>query len=666
MATLPAAVVLPRWRFGAVLRWLLRPSVVVPGVAALVSAIELGIADRKYGVFTGGFGQLNAVDTPPERLVFMAAYCASQVAAVLVFWSACASLSRRIGRTAAALNFAFLFGGSVLAALVVRYQLHSYFSDAVDFALLKNLGGGSIKDALLFAKNEIALGLVGLLLVLAAWWMIVKLLRTLLRHEGPEPAARPRWKWAGAACALWLAALVLLPRLAEDPARGLERMLGWSTAEQLVSTATDFDSDGYGLVGLATDAHPFDAARHPLALDIPGNGIDEDGYAGDLTLVPVPQPRPETTVPAGAPNVVFVVMESTRGEALGKRLDGRLVAPNLNALASQGAAIAPTYSQVAFTTASLKSMFAGDLAPSPGAPSLFTELKRSGYQIGVFSGQAEDFGDISATVGMRRNADLFFDAERLRDKRAFSFAAEGSLKIDEFVLLDEFDRHLGKREDWRRPQFLYFNLQAAHFPYYHPGMPERFAHPPIPRSQIDAAHRDEVARTYWNAVAHSDAALGALIARLKALGVWDNTVLFVTGDHGEALFEDGFLGHGHIINERQYATFLAANRPLPGVRGPLAISDYRALLLDILTGHRPHDPGFRPFMHIGDLDRPQSIGMAGTEFGIVTLQLERGDACFERPEHCAAYHDLRGGERAAIDALVARWGSERWARRANR
>jgi arylsulfatase A-like enzyme len=311
-------------------------------------------------------------------------------------------------------------------------------------------------------------------------------------------------------------------------------------------------------------------------------------------------------------------------------------------------------------------VFAGDLAPSRGAPSLFTELKRSGYRISVFSGQAEDFGDISATVGMRSNADLFFDAERLRDKRAFSFAAQGSLKIDEFVLLDEFDRYFGKREDWSRPQFVYLNLQAPHFPYNHPGMVNRFAHPPIERSQIDAAHREQVERTYWNAVAHSDAALGALIARLKSLGVWDNTVLFVTGDHGEALFEDGFLGHGHIINERQYATFLAANRRLPGVHGPLAISDYRGLLLDLLTGHRPANPGFRPFMHIGDLDRPTTIGMAGTEFGIVTLQLERGDACFEQPAHCAAYDQLAAPERAAIDGLVARWGSERWARRSNR
>ena len=345
------------------------------------------------------------------------------------------------------------------------------------------------------------------------------------------------------------------------------------------------------------------------------------------------------------------------------RIDGRLVAPHLTALAARGAGVVPSYSHVGFTTASLKSIFAGELEPKAGAPSLFTELKKSGYRISVFSGQPEDFGDISATVGMRDNTDLFIDAETLRDQRAFSFAAQGSLLVDEQVLLGEFDRHLGKPEAWSGPQFIYLNFQSPHFPYDHPGVPHRFADPPLPRSHIIADNREELERTYWNAVAHADAALGALIARLKALGVWDDTILLVTGDHGEALFEDGFLGHGHVIDRRQLATFLALNRPLPEVRGPLALSDYRGLLLDLLTGRPPAVPAFRPFMHIGDLDRPSTIGLAGPEFGIVSLRLDRGTACFERPARCRAYGGLEGREKQVIDALVARWGSERWARR---
>ncbi len=619
------------------------------------------MADRKYGVFTGGFGQPNAVDTLAERLLFLAAYGISQVALVLVVWTVCARMSRASGRYAAALNFAFLFGGGMLGTLVARYQLHSYFSDAVDFALLKTLGGGSIKDALLFGKNELALGLAGLGIVIGIWWLISRLARRWLPTD--EALRRPSWKITTAACVLSLAGLAAIPRIDEDAARGLERMLGWSTASQAASVLTDFDRDGYGLFGLQTDGKPFDATRHPLALDVPGNGIDEDGYAGDLALVPIPQPQPETLVPAGGPNIVLVVFESTRGEALGKRLGGKLVAPNLTALAQGGTGLASSYSHVAFTTSSLKSIFAGDLQPHRGSPSRFTELKKSGYGISVFSGQPEDFGDISATVGMRQNADLFIDAEKLRDKRAFSFAAQGSLLIDEGILLAEFDRSLGKPEAWRRPQFVYLNFQSPHFPYDHPGVPHRFARPPLPRSEIDAANRGEVERTYWNAVAHADAALGSLIERLKTLGVWDNTILVVSGDHGEALFEDGFLGHGHVINQRQYATFLAINRPMPGVRGPVALSDYRGILLDLLRGEQPATSPFKPFMHIGELDRPSTIGMAGTEFGIVSLRLDRGDACFERPARCTAYGDLSGTEKQVIDAVVARWGSERWARR---
>jgi membrane-anchored protein YejM (alkaline phosphatase superfamily) len=424
---------------------------------------------------------------------------------------------------------------------------------------------------------------------------------------------------------------------------------------------TDFDRDGYGLFGLRVDGHPFDAARHPLALDVPGNGIDEDGYAGDLRLVPVPQPRGETVIGAKGPNVIVVVMESTRADVLGKRIDGKLVAPNLAALAAEGSSFAPSFSHVAFTTASLKSIFAGRLEPHVGDPSLFTELKKSGYGVAVFSGQPEDFGDISETVGMRRSADVFVDAEKLKDKRAFSFAAQGSLLIDEGVLLGEFDKHLGKLEAWQRPQFVYLNFQSPHFPYDHPGVPHRFAHPPLERGAISAVNREKVERTYWNAVARADDALGELVARLKALGVWDNTIVLVTGDHGESLFEDGFLGHGHIINTRQFATFLVVNRKVEGIVPPIAISDYRDILLDLLTGETRARPPIAPFMHIGELDTPSAIGLADPSYGVISLRLDTGEACFARSSRCDSYSDLKGAERKAVDALVARWGSERWA-----
>jgi phosphoglycerol transferase MdoB-like AlkP superfamily enzyme len=634
-------------------------------VLLFTSLIELAIADRKYGVFTGGFGQSRAVDTPGEVALFVMGYAIAQCTLAMLVWQLCAFANRKSAGWPVIFNFCVLFGSGFLAALSAQYQLHSYFSDTVSFTLLKQLGGGSLTDALLFGLNEIASAGGLLLIALALWWGAWKL---CVRYWGKTPATNkhtPGGKAFLAALLVFVSVAFAIPRTGSDAAFGLNRTLAWGGGSSFLNWASDVDQDGYGLFSTDFDTHPFDVARHPLALDIPGNGVDEDGYGGDLKLVPVPQPRGETSVPANGPNVVMVVMESTRGDVLGKRIDGKLVAPNLMSLMAQGSGIAPSYSHVAFTTASLKSIFTGRLAPQKGDASLFTELKSSGYRVAVFSGQPEDFGDISATVRMRENADIFVDAEKLRDKRAFSFAAQGSLLVDEGVLLDEFRRTYAGKQAWAKPSFFYFNFQTPHFPYDHPGVAHRVT-TPVKREQISVENKEKVQRTYWNAVAQADARLGELIAQLKADGVWDNTILLVTGDHGESLFEDGFLGHGHIINRAQYSTFLVSNRPITNVRAPIAISQYRDILLDMLTGQHRERPAFAPFMHIGDLDAPTQIGMALAESGskeqpIVSLRLDTGEACFSAMQSCLNYDALKGAERTAVDALIARWGSERWA-----
>lgn len=645
-----------------ILARLLQPMPLVPLAVLGLSAVELAIADRKYGVFTGGFGTSSAVDRPGEIALFAAGYAASQTLAALIAWWACAWLARNRPSWQALLCFAFAYGGLGLLALTAQYQLHSYFSDAMSFALLKQLGGGSLGDALLFGKTEIAWGLAALALLAFAWWFVLRLTRRFAGSMPATPAKPPRGRWVAACAALLALALIVVPQAAEDSARGLQRSLAWQAWANLAAFATDFDRDGYGLVGLSTDAHPFDPARHPLALDIPGNGVDEDGYGGDLQLVAVPGARPGIARLESRPHVVIVVLESVRADVLGKRIGGRPVAPNLEAIAAAGGGIAPAYSHVAFTTASLKSIFSGSLAPQRGDPSLFAELKRAGYRVGVFSGQPEDFGDISETVAMRENADVFVDAEALREERAFSFAAQGSLLVDEGILLREFDRAMGEPDEWRRPNFLYLNFQSAHFPYHHPGVPERIGGPPLARSEITGANADRVAETYWNAVAHADAHLGLLVDRLKRLGAWNDTVLLVTGDHGEALFENGFLGHGHVIDDAQYATFLVVNRPLEGLRAPIAISDYRGILLDLLTGNPLAPPAQRPFMHIGALEAPAAIALADDRYGIVSLRLDSGETCFARPvRRCISWDRLEGPRKAAAERVVARWGSERWA-----
>lgn len=627
-------------------------------VMLTVALVELVLANRKYGLFTGGFGQSRAVDSLPEMALFFAGYAAAMALLGVAGWAFACRLAR--GKPGWIASYLFILTNGILfcGLLAAQYQLHSYFSDAVSFALVKQLGGGSLVDAIKYGLSEIGIaGLAALGVTLAAWLLWRQLARFMPANS---PSARgPGYGVAAASVILFLGTAYAIPRSGSDAAFGLNRTIAWQGMTRLLNFASDLDGDGYGVFSTQYDAAPFDPARHPLALDVPGNGVDEDGYGGDLELVPVPAPLPKQNFTGHRPNVVVVVLESLRQDVIGKRIGGRPVAPNLERLAAQGSIAAPAYSHVGFTTESLKSLFSGQLVPSSRAPSLFRDFKASGYRIGVFSGQPEDFGDISATVGMRESADVHVDALTLQEKRAFSFAAKGSLLVAERYLLDAFDRTMGK-QPWTEPHFLYFNFQSAHFPYYHDGVKLRFTQRPLDRGDMTQERAKDVQLTYWNAVAEADAWLGQVISRLKALGVWDDTVLLVTGDHGEDLFEDGFLGHGHIINARQNGTVVVTNRPGLLPKAPVSLSDYRAFLVAAIKREAPARPAAAPFMHIGPLERPTAIGMAGAGRTLTSLRLDTGEVCFVEQGRCAPYGSLNLTDRSRVDAVVARWGSERW------
>jgi hypothetical protein len=321
------------------------------------------------------------------------------------------------------------------------------------------------------------------------------------------------------------------------------------------------------------------------------------------------------------------------------------------------------YSHVGFTTQSGKSIFGGALEPRPGGPSLFRDLKAAGYRIGVLSAAPENFGGISETVGMRGSADFYVDAELLKAERAHESASLGSLALDGRIVLREFDRRLRSAADWRQPTFLYLNIQEAHFPYSHPDMPRFLPGPLARRSEIKAANRAIVERTYWNAAAYSDWLVGQVIARLKAQGVYDRTLILVTGDHGEALFEEGFLGHGHVLNREQTRVPLILSDPGLRVEGPVGLADYRGIVLRGLSGDQPPPaPRASVFQYIGTIDRPAVIGIVEAGGIWTTLDLETEELWFSDSGKRVRYRVLAAGsaDKARADRLVDEWARQRW------
>jgi hypothetical protein len=651
-------------RTGLRLDWAGAARFTLPGVILVTLIAELLLAERKYAIFGGGFGQSRTLDTPLETGAFLIGLLLCQIVLFLLLYR----LMRRLHRKRPDgplfhFNFAFFVGGGALALLIGKYQALAFFSDAMSFQIVRNLGGGSLTDALLYSLSEAGL----MLIVGGAALVFYAAVRFFLRRRWREAASLPdHWRPSGRQLALLLAAtpLVLFAvNRVDDSRAALSRFNSVVAFTTLLDQATDFDRDGYSFFSFPLDRQPFDGSRHPYALDIPGDGIDQDGLGGDFVLSQG-APRPARAVIAGRrPNVILIVLESTRADAIGRRVDGRPLTPVLDALAARGSVARRAYSHVGFTTNSLQSLFSGKLAPVDDRQSLVRDFLANGYQVGVFSGQAEDFGDTANLVGLRRGA-IFVDGTMLKDERSGAFAAQGSVNIDGRILLREFDRRLGRPEAWQRPHFLYFNLQSAHFPYFNPGMDRILAGEPIARGEIAAANRDRVARTYWNAIAYNDRLIGALIERLRRLGVLDNSIVVVTADHGESLFDDGFLGHGHMLNEQQ--TRIPFILSAPGVTMPdvIGLDDMRAIILGA-AGAGAAPPGGRPvFQFLGSLDRPGAIGTvdgAGRRIVFDFFQETLWDSATGRRTR---YADLPAGgaERRAADALINEWARQRWLR----
>ena len=87
--------------------------------------------------------------------------------------------------------------------LVAKYQALAFFSDAMSFQIIRNLGGGSLVDALLYALSDAGLMLIALAGA-AAFYLVA--LFVLRRWERPFPA-RTSIVSAGARARLAFAAL---------------------------------------------------------------------------------------------------------------------------------------------------------------------------------------------------------------------------------------------------------------------------------------------------------------------------------------------------------------------------------------------------------------------------------------------------------------------------
>lgn len=628
---------------------------------------------RKYTIFTGGFLQPHSYLSLLDKSKFLALglwfdLYLFLLIAWLWFWFA-----RVFRRNVISTSFSYFFTVSFIVSILlfINFKVFSYFSDSLDFFVIKNLGGGSVANALSYVADETII-LYGMALPACIAYFYG---RNWVRRKFADvdvPVLPDIFSLSKAfffliPLTLITVLLVLVVNDDEQLRHGLRKKLAFVTVAKGLDVLSDFDRDRYGLFFFPTDLDPFNSSIYPSAVDIPHNGIDEDGIGGDFVYAENNHDPFDDLVPQNGKHIILFVLESARYDVIGKTLNGRHVAPNITALAKRYTRLHYAYSHTGYTTSSLIALFNRTLLPGDTRKTLVDYLLQSGYQLSFLSGQDESFGNMAQTIGMTGPGRYFFDAASAYEDRVFPSKDPGSLRLSEARLVDQLKARF-KKIDWQTPQFIYLNFQAAHFPYSHPTMPKLLTKSFIPRSAIAIENRAWVQATYWNALAVADQAIGEVVQLLKAHQLFDDTLLVITGDHGESLFDDGFLGHGHYLDSVQTRIPLILTATGFTFPEPIGQLDMAEIIIRAATPQKPMDSrrakeSRAVFQFVGSIATPAQIGIVESDEKRTVFNLNNRTVFFSDLDTWQPYRMIAKKDndlRRRVYRLIKTWEILRW------
>jgi glucan phosphoethanolaminetransferase (alkaline phosphatase superfamily) len=633
--------------------------------AFAATAFDALLLQYRRSYFTGGFLANDYVTSSSEALAFFAgSLCTDAAAAGVAAFAALWLLGRLAVPRHLALAAALLLAlAPVLVANFIEYQLLTYLGDAFDLRLLFDLAGRSPGEFMAVSSSHVARAIwmvAGVGLVAAAvFWIALR--RLVKRTAAPVPAPAT-WRSALLPLAVCLVGAIVMTFLRSGSDvldNGLRRKPTGRLLGSVVQAVTDLDRDGYGALSRPADPDLFDRDVRPYALDLPGNGIDEDGVGGDLPSAV--EPYREAPAASGAwgskPDIVLIVLESFRADLRGARLGGKSVTPVLDALAERGIAPRVAYSHNGYTVQWRRHIFTGSVADIRSG-TLVDDFKRQGYEVAYFSGQDESFGGPGQGVGFDR-ADVAYDARSDRERRYSSFSTAGSLAVPYDVVRERVGAFLDTRQK-DRPLFLYVNFHDTHFPYHHRGIQPLISDVVVAQSDIGPDRADDVRTMYMNTASNVDRAIGDVLDDVRRTLGHEPGVI-VMSDHGESLFDEGFLGHGYTLNDAQtriplVVAGLRLTIEEPFVQADLRDAIGRALEQPGAAGAGPvlaARPSPRVFQYLGLLERPAQIAWTGLSdrvtYDFRENSVRVGHGQWRRPEQ------LTEAEHADFLSLIQAW-----------
>ncbi|MCB0206794.1 MAG: sulfatase [Anaerolineae bacterium] len=289
-------------------------------------------------------------------------------------------------------------------------------------------------------------------------------------------------------------------------------------------------------------------------------------------------------------NVLIYIVDALRADHLSCYGYGRPTTPNFDALAAEPSAVrfSAACSPSTWTKPVAASILSGCYPPAHGVrsrsdlfvravPRLPELLQGAGYRTAAVS----TIGNVSSPMGFAVGFDTFVDLYKdpsLVSRREVSNTGAWKLYFEEdtTVVLPLAEDVNDAAAPWlaeqatastngtqpaapARPWFLFLWVLDPHDPYYPPPGYDRWRDPAYTGKIDGSAESVRRVRTpadvqqlvdlYDGEIAYTDEQFGLLVRQLKAQGQYDDTLIVVAGDHGEAFGEHGDFVHGHLAYE---------------------------------------------------------------------------------------------------------------------
>ncbi len=243
---------------------------------------------------------------------------------------------------------------------------------------------------------------------------------------------------------------------------------------------------------------------------------------------------------AEPPNILFVSVDTLRADHLGCYGCPLNTSPNIDRLAKEALLFEDCICEVPLTFPSLGSMLCSRFPRMTGTrrnglkmpanvPLVTEQFKAAGYY--TFCVQS-NWTLKAKLCGLDRGFDVYQDS--FHTKRWGIVNPERAAEEVSRIALE-----LLRNRPQNQPFFAWIHYSDPHAPYK-----KHRDYNPAGRKAWHWNKKDRVRARYASEVAYADAHIGRVLEALPP-----NTVVVFTADHGESLFEHGYLGHGRRIHQ---------------------------------------------------------------------------------------------------------------------